>query len=166
MNVLPFRELATYPDSINGTGVIVRLLDGIGFRFYWATENLSEDDYCYRAVPAGMSIGEITAHIWGLINWIRLHVTGEGSIRPQQHDQIRHAILQNLLFLRNTFARMNDEQLREIQIEKKPFWHLINGPLADALTHIGQINILRRAAGNPPLSLNPFLGIPPEASIL
>ncbi len=155
-----FRELKGYPDTCSAAGIIVRLLDGIGFRFYWATENLTEDDYSYRAVPAGMSIGEITMHIWGLVNWISMHATGQDFIRPHDFDQIRESVLQNLLFLRNTFARLSDEQLQEIRIEKQQFWHLINGPLADALTHIGQINILRRAAGNPPLKANPFLGIP------
>ena len=30
-----------------------------------------------------------------------------------------------------------------------PFWHQLNGPLADALWHCGQIVSMRRASGNP-----------------
>jgi hypothetical protein len=37
---------------------------------------------------------------------------------------------------------------------------LINGPIADALTHIGQIVSWRRINGNPqPSGVNPFKGI-------
>ncbi|MHC4608217.1 MAG: hypothetical protein ACYTAF_15010 [Planctomycetota bacterium] len=41
-----------------------------------------------------------------------------------------------------------------------PFWNLINGPISDALTHVGQINALRRQAGKPAAGANVFLGIP------
>ena len=30
-----------------------------------------------------------------------------------------------------------------------PFWNLINGPIADAIWHTGQVVTLRRASGNP-----------------
>ena len=30
-----------------------------------------------------------------------------------------------------------------------PFWNLLNGPLADALWHTGQVVAFRRASGNP-----------------
>ena len=30
-----------------------------------------------------------------------------------------------------------------------PFWNLINGPIADAIWHVGQVVSFRRASGNP-----------------
>ena len=30
-----------------------------------------------------------------------------------------------------------------------PFWNNINGPIADAIWHTGQVVLLRRASGNP-----------------
>mgnify|MGYP001157097463 CR=1 FL=1 len=41
-----------------------------------------------------------------------------------------------------------------------PLWNLINGPIADALYHTGQIVSFRRTSGNPiPKGVNVFLGI-------
>jgi hypothetical protein len=41
----------------------------------------------------------------------------------------------------------------KVQLSKStseyPFWSLINGPIADALWHVGQVVSLRRASGNP-----------------
>lgn len=50
-----------------------------------------------------------------------------------------------------------------IRIEGHPFWHIINGPLCDALTHVGQIRYLRRLLGKQGPEANVFLGRPPEA---
>ena len=49
---------------------------------------------------------------------------------------------------------MNDSELAEMEkntSRKLPFWYWINGPLADALTHVGQITSWRRISGNPQL---------------
>ena len=43
-----------------------------------------------------------------------------------------------------------------------PSGHLVNGPWADALHHVGQITLLRKALGNPAPSAQPFLGQPPS----
>ena len=63
-------------------------------------------------------------------------------------------------------ALMRDEEIGAIRIGSRtgpvPWPHVVNGPLADALTHIGQINVLRRANGNPVPKANVFLGRPPR----
>jgi hypothetical protein len=51
---------------------------------------------------------------------------------------------------------------RDGSVRDHPIWYLINGPLADALTHVGQINAWRRLAGNPCPKVSVFLGLPPE----
>ena len=43
-----------------------------------------------------------------------------------------------------------------------PVWNIMNGPLADALTHVGQINAWRRLNGNPVAPAAVFTGTPPE----
>ncbi|HNP07210.1 MAG TPA: hypothetical protein PKN99_06270 [Cyclobacteriaceae bacterium] len=30
-----------------------------------------------------------------------------------------------------------------------PFWNLLNGPIADAIWHVGQVVSFRRSSGNP-----------------
>ena len=40
-----------------------------------------------------------------------------------------------------------------------PFWHVINGPISDALYHVGQLVSFRRTTGNPLNSnVNVFMG--------
>ena len=53
--------------------------------------------------------------------------------------------------------------MAECAVDDHPFWHMVNGPLADALTHVGQINTFRRLAGNPCPEANVFKGIPPAS---
>jgi hypothetical protein len=43
------------------------------------------------------------------------------------------------------------------------FWYSLNGPLADALSHVGQILSWRRILGNPQrVGVNVFLRKPPK----
>jgi hypothetical protein len=44
---------------------------------------------------------------------------------------------------------MTDKDLPNYKLEDRPFWSFINMPLSDALHHVGQVSMLRRAAGNP-----------------
>ena len=37
----------------------------------------------------------------------------------------------------------------QLENTEVPFWNIINGPIADALWHCGQVVMLRRASGNP-----------------
>ena len=34
---LPFSEIGDYPSEYTSTNVISRLIDGLGYRFYWST---------------------------------------------------------------------------------------------------------------------------------
>jgi hypothetical protein len=153
---LPFREVTHYPDGVTPQAIIVRLLDGLGFRFHWATEALREEDYAYSPGAGCKTIGQLVDHIWGLMNWIIIHGHLPQEPRPEAYPARRVHVLTLVQRLREHFADLGAEDLASVQIENKPFWHLINGPLADALTHIGQINSFRRLAGNPPSEANVF----------
>ena len=148
------------PDTVSGATVLVRLIDGLGFRFRWATENLNDNDYIYKSGNRSMNIAELIEHIWGLINWIRLSVTGIKQERPDNIDAVRNSIINMIIELREIFLSMSEDDLARIEIYEHSFWHIVNGPLADALTHVGQINMLRRLSGNPTPDVNVFTGKP------
>ena len=160
---LPFRRIDGYPAQVSGPSVLVRLLDGLGFRFYWATDSLTEQDYAFSPGHGCQSIGQLTGHIWGLTNWVYAAVLGAQEARPGTPEQQRAHALQMLYRLRQHFAALDDQALAAITIDDHPFWHILNGPLADALTHVGQINVLRRLAGNPTPKAGLFAGEPPGA---
>jgi hypothetical protein len=158
-----FQIIQEYPNHISGTSIIVRLLDGLGFRFYWSTVGLTENEYNFRPAKDCMSIEELVKHIWGLVNWICISMLSNQFKKPKNTTLLRESILEMLSLLRETLVSMDDKELAEVKINNNPFWHIINGPLADALTHVGQINSFRRLSNNPVPKANAFLGKPPKS---
>ena len=159
---LSFRSIEEYPPHVNGPSVIARLLDSLGFRFYWATEGLRPDDYNFSPGSGCQSIGELMGHVWGLVNWTALSVIGTGEQRPEEPPSQRARALAMLGVLRAHFATLSDAELSAITIDDWPFWHMLNGPVADALAHVGQINSFRRLAGNPTPRAKLFIAMPPD----
>ena len=157
----PFFKIPEYPEHVSCTGVLTRLLDGLGFRFYWATEGLRPEDYSFRPGPDTMSVSELVGHIWGLVNWVTISILGESRQRPDEDESVRCGILDMIWALRGAVHSMDEGDLGRISIEGRPFWNLINGPISDALTHVGQVNSFRRLSGNPVPSANVFSGEPP-----
>lgn len=157
-----FYEIPDYPENVSGTSVLVRLLDGLGFRFRWSTEGLSDEDYRFRPAPDCMSIGELVRHVWGLVNWVCQSMNIKEFRRQEDISLVRRSVLEMTHALREALLSTSDEELAAIQIHELPFWHIVNGPVADALTHVGQINSFRRLAGNPTPKANVFRGLPPR----
>ena len=159
---LPFYRIPDYPSEVRGSAVLARLIDGLGFRFQWATEGLSEEDATFRPSPGSMSIEELAGHIWGLVNWVSISALGASYDKPPEFPELRARVLDMLAALRGAVIGMDDVSLESIRIEDLPFWHIVNGPLSDALTHVGQINAFRRLAGNPTPQARVFPGLPPK----
>ena len=157
-----FHTIPDYPKQVTPGTILTRLIDGLGFRFYWATEGLSEKEYKFRPSPDCMSIKELIGHIWGLVNWVNISVTDKKYKRPEEAAKRRDQVIEMLFDLRNVFIKMSDEEISNVIIEERPVWHIINGPISDALTHVGQINSFRRLAGNPVSKANVFTGTPPS----
>jgi hypothetical protein len=151
-----------YPERVTAVCILTRLLDGLGFRFHWATEGLRPEDYSFRPGPDTMSVSDLVRHIWGLVNWVGISVLGEPHHRPEEIEAIRGQVLEIIWSLREDVRSMGEEDLGKVTIEGRPFWYIINGPVSDALTHVGQINSFRRLSGNPVYGANVFTGTPPE----
>ena len=156
-----FRVIPEYPNVLKGVTVMQRLLDGLGFRFYWATEGLRVGDYAFRPADDVMSIRELVEHIWGLVNWVNISINGMSQRRPEEIESVRSRVLEIVCDLRRSMTTISDDDLSKVTIEGRPLWNLINGPVSDALTHVGQINSFRRLNGNPVPRANVFLGRPP-----
>jgi uncharacterized damage-inducible protein DinB len=137
------------PDELSASNAIARLIDGLGYRLYWALYGLKEEECQYTLCDGAPSIKDILWHILGLVNWIYMHVYGQQmSRKPKIIDQGIDTLLA-LEKLRQTFLGMSDAELVNYKLEERSFWSYINMPLSDALHHVGQVSILRRAAGNP-----------------
>lgn len=105
----------------------------------------------YRACDSGRSAGEILAHVCDLFDWgIALaggqHVWHDTRPRDWDDDVARFYGL-----LAAFDARLSAASPLGQTAER-----LFQGPVADALTHMGQIAMLRRMAGSPVRGENYF----------
>lgn len=150
-----------YPENVDAAGVVARLLDGLGFRFFWATHGLEEDDFDFSPKEGSNTLGWMVRHVWGLMNWIHLHAFGSQASRPSSITDQRDHALGLIWTIRSHVAHLTSDELAEIRIEGLPFWHMVNGPISDAISHVGQINYVRRMMGKPSPGANVFTCNPP-----
>lgn len=157
-----FSDISVYPEQVTQTAIICRITDGVGFRFYWATENLQLKTYNFKPGPDRWTVKETISHIWDLSHWIFTSLGFDSVDKPEVPDGLRNSVLEILYEIRTYFAELKDEELSGIAIRKEPFWSLINGPLEDMVSHTGAIDVLRRTAGDMPKDPKFFYGRPPE----
>ena len=156
---LPFYEIPNYPESYSQAEIVGRMIDGLGFRYYWATEGLTEKDLNFRLPNDSRSSIETIVHIYDLSNMIlntALNLPIEKkSTEGMGFKEIREKTLFNLKEASDIFKRtknFNDHTivfLRNSEKVEYPFWNQLNGPIEDAVWHCGQIVAFRRASGNP-----------------
>lgn len=169
MSNVEYYKIPEYPKHCSATTILVRMVDGLGFRYRWATEGLRDDDYMFRPSPDSRSMMEILTHIHHLTYMIEYGLGGEkpGAAKDHTPQQYRELTLSKLSSIRAKLLNMNQAQLQGCRYHSDnygsdfPIWNIINGPLCDALTHVGQINSWRRLNGNPVQEANVFLGTPP-----
>lgn len=166
---LPYYEIPGYPSDYSAGNVMGRLLDGLGFRYYWATEGLRKEDLRYRPTEASRSLEETIDHIYGLSLTIVNAPQSISNIGPLDwshlsYEEKRKATLLNIQKASELVkaGKANDMENYRVIFERGtnrsefPFWNMINGPIADALWHTGQVVSLRRTSGNP---INPKVSV-------
>ncbi len=169
-DALPYMNIPDAPESYTPGTVISRVIDGLGFRYYWASEGLTEDDLAYAPGNNGRSMSENLTHIYELSTVIlnaAKKLPNDRSAKPEVMTSIqqRKKTLENLKLASELFAESIDLSSHAVVFKSKdgtasyPFWNGINGPIEDALWHAGQLVVMRRSAGNPINSkVNVFLG--------
>lgn len=159
---LPYREIPAYPDTFSAENVVARMVDGLGFRFYWATEGLRPEDLSFRPSPEARTSEETIDHILGLSSIILNALKKQPNVRsgeetsPLTFDAKRKMTLENLKtasdLLKQPGGKLEDYDIVFVNGDSKaesPFWNMLNGPIADALWHTGQVVSFRRSSGNP-----------------
>ncbi len=155
MNNLPYREIPAPPDSFTAETVVASMLDGLGYRYYWATEGLRTEDLDFRPTPESRTCFETLQHIFGHTESV-LNVMDptykektKAQPKPESFEDIRLRSLQNLEAASN-LLRQPDANLESYRFSASiPFWNAINGPIEDAVWHVGQVVTFRRSSGNP-----------------
>ncbi|MFT4567443.1 MAG: putative damage-inducible protein DinB [Saprospiraceae bacterium] len=169
---LPFHQIPDAPETYTAESVAARMVDGLGYRYYWATQGLTEKEMDYKPGEDSRTVRETLEHLTGLSQGIANAMLQKPNVRTSEKvklslDERRAITLQNLQTASDILHKAGSESLKSFNVvfqrgEKSssfPFWNLINGQISDALWHTGQIVMMRRAAGNPiPPGVNVFMG--------
>jgi len=167
--LLPYIEIPEYPATYTSGNVIGRMIDGLGYRYYWATDSLTEEDMAYTISEDSRSTKYTLDHLYGLSKFILSVIESDSSIRDKdaiekEWREKRIQTLHNLKSASDIIKTMDEKAISELKIvftrgeniTEFPFWNTINGPITDAIYHVGQIVSFRRASGNP---LNPNVSV-------
>ncbi|HKL03182.1 MAG TPA: hypothetical protein VJ911_05880 [Cryomorphaceae bacterium] len=161
-NLFEYQEIKKAPLEMSAGNVIARFLDGLIYRYYWATEGLKSTDLAYRPSKEARSSIETITHIQDLSFVIANAAYGKPNKGTDHYEESKFAearllTLQNLSAASQRFSSMPEDSLRSIELifhsetgeQKLPIWNLMNGPINDAVYHVGQIVSFRRTTGNP-----------------
>lgn len=167
---LPYASIPAHPESYTPEDVAARMIDGLGFRYYWATEGLKPEDLAYDPGNEGRTTDETLDHIYDLTvvigNMAKKIPTDRSVEKPVlSYEEIRRQTLENLKTASDLLKAgegLDDFKVlfkKGGEITEKPFWYIINGMITDAIGHTGQIVSFRRSSGNPiPKGVNYFSG--------
>jgi len=152
---LPYYEIPKYSETYTAGTVAARMVDGLGFRYYWATEGLREEDLNFKPSEDGRTTAETIDHIYGLTKVIMNSTLNKPNTRAEEPEmtfaQKRKKTLENIKTAADILRASND--ISEFKIifgtNEYPFWNQLNGPIADAIWHCGQVVSFRRSSGNP-----------------
>jgi hypothetical protein len=160
---LPYASIPEYTQEYTAGTVSARLVDGLGFRYYWATEGLRTEDLLFKPSEEARTIEETIDHIYGLSAMLKNATLHQANSRSNElanmtFEQKREATLANIKVASDILRESTEEQIASYKIvfERKegstteyPFWNMLNGPIADAIWHVGQVVSHRRTSGNP-----------------
>ena len=157
---LPYYKIPEAPTSYTPGTVVSRMIDGLGFRYFWATEGLTDENLAYKPSEEGRTIAETMDHLYSLSRTILNSAEKKASDFTVASEELtsiekRKKTLENFKTASELFrVAENLEEHKIVFIRKNgkaefPFWNQINGPIEDAVWHAGQIVMMRRAAGNP-----------------
>jgi len=166
---LPYRQIPNHPANYEAGSMVARMIDGLGYRFYWATEELTKKDLAFRPSEKARNTLETVQHIYDLTLFIlNIH---QGLPAPSRNkktqltfQELRQKILLNLQKASQLMVGKKAQAFSKHPIifkrgdkeSKLPYWYMINGPIADAIYHTGQIVSFRRMSGNP---MNPKVSV-------
>ena len=163
---LPYREIPVMAENYTAQNTVARMIDGLAFRYYWSTDKLRPVDLAYQPKGEGRTCQQTVNHLYDLSNTMLLLIKSKFK-QVLEKDKMTFLTMrkQTLLILQALSNRIKEsENLLEFTVIKEervsiPFFNIINGPIADAIWHTGQVASFRRSSGNPISSkLNHFKG--------
>ncbi|TYB80277.1 hypothetical protein ES676_00995 [Bizionia saleffrena] len=154
-NELPYFQLPEAAKSFTAGTVAARQVDALGFRFYWASKDLNTIDLDYKPSDVSRTALKTIAHIFDLSR-VLLNATMQEPQSKIETDSLSYQVLRsetlhNLKKASDILKESEDISQYKIIFEdhQYEFWNAINGPIADAVWHCGQLATFRRVTKNP-----------------
>ena len=128
-------------------------LAALAYRTQKALRDAPEEFGSFRVLDGVRTPAELVRHMTSVLGYARTHFIG-GHYRPEPLESLDEEIerFHEMLGLLAQHLRNGDALLNGMTEER-----LLQGPFSDAMTHAGQIALLRRFAGAP---------VPPENFIV
>jgi hypothetical protein len=123
----------------------------LAYRGAKALRGAPADFAAFRAAPDTRTPGELLAHIGDLFDWALSLANDKQAWRTSPALTWQEGSERFFAALETFDRRLASGEPLGCTVQK-----LFQGPVADALTHIGQINLLRRMAGCPVRGENYF----------
>lgn len=152
---LPYYELPEASKEYTAGTVAARQVDALGFRFYWASEGLTEKDLVYKPNDSVRTSFETIKHIYDLslivLNSTLKTSNSRGEKTELSYLELRSKTLKNLKQAADILRTSKDISQYKIIFgtNEIQYWNNINGPISDAIWHCGQLATFRRVTGNP-----------------
>ncbi len=166
---LPYEQIPEYPTDYTSGNILSRFIDGLGYRYYWATEGLTEKDLDYAPSKEGRTMQQTIQHIYDLSKGIVNAPQNLPSMRNANQPELTFKELrkQTLLNLKKASELLSGKSAEDLGTYKVifqsgdnkrefPYWNMINGQISDAIYHVGQVVSFRRSSGNP---MNPKVSV-------
>jgi hypothetical protein len=134
--------MSAEPDR--GREVLRHLVATIAYRGGKALRNAPAEFGAFTLGEGTRSAIQILAHISDLLEWSRRLAVGEKTWLPIAPTDWDAEVARFFDGLANLDATLADEAPLGFTVEQ-----LIQGPITDIFTHIGQISLMRRRAGYP-----------------
>jgi hypothetical protein len=157
-----FYEIPKTPEKYTAENVAARMVDGLGFRYFWASEGLRSEDLAYEPNDEARSTRFTLEHIYDLCDIIKYTalnkpIIADTEVSKYSFEDLRNKTLENLKTaseaLKKADANLANTKMvftrQDGSKREYDFWYLINGPISDAIWHVGQVVSFRRSSGNP-----------------
>jgi hypothetical protein len=139
--------------SVEQRSLLRHFLAALAYRTQKALRDAPKDFGTFRASPGVRTPTELVCHMTSVLGYARTFFLG-GQYRPAPLPSLQEEVLRFHEMLEDLASHLESHKpfLEEMTAER-----LLQGPFSDAMTHAGQLALLRRLAGAP---------VPPENFIV
>lgn len=131
-------------DGLEAGEVLRHLLASLAYRANLALEGCPDSFADFRAVEGAMTPREIVNHCSVILGFANAQLS-KGEFQKSEIEDWNAEVER----FHMTLANLDQTLQSRLQADRETILKMLQGPLLDAFTHIGQLNMLRRLAGCP-----------------